>query len=69
MSKFLIMPEGCKWYEVERPVKDLESVYRMECSFFTPSTRVCIRDVNSGAVEIFSRSLESNGNIKEVNRL
>lgn len=65
MSKFLVMPEGCKWYEVERDLQELELVYRMECSFFSPHTRVAIRSAG-GEFAVFSRKLDEHGNIREV---
>lgn len=66
MPKYLIMVDGCKWQEVERPVKDLELVYRMESSFISPGTLVAIRDQSTHAVKIFTRELDADGNIQRV---
>jgi len=66
MPKYLIMADGCKWQEVERPVKDLELVYRMESSFISPQTPVAIRDQITHDVKIFTRELDADGNIQRV---
>lgn len=66
MSKFLIMPEELKWYEIDLPVKDLEQAYRMECAWFSPNKRIAIRDLASGQIKIFIRKLASSGDLEEV---
>ncbi|MBR2545377.1 MAG: hypothetical protein IKE93_04360 [Erysipelotrichaceae bacterium] len=66
MGKFLIMPEGLSWQEVERPVTDLETVYKMECSFYKPSHRIAVRNEDTQEVRIFSRRLDTSGNLNEI---
>lgn len=66
MPKYLIMPEGCKWYETERSQTDLQTIYLLECSFFLPKTRICIVNLQTNESAIYSREIESNGNFKRV---
>lgn len=58
MPKYLVMPEGSKWYEVDRTQTKLEVIYRLECSFFLPKTRIAIRNLETQETEIFTREEE-----------
>ena len=68
MNNYIVKTAG-KVYEVKRPVNDLEEVYRMECSFFSPSTPLTIEDPNTGEAATFTKELDENGSIRKVNRL
>ena len=63
MPKYLFMPEGCTWEEIERPQTKLATIYGLECSFYSPKTRICIRNIETGETAIFTRELDSNGNL------
>lgn len=67
MPHYLLMPEGCKWDAIERPQKDLETIYRLECAFISPSTRYAILNRDTGEFKIFNRVLDKKGNIRAVN--
>lgn len=67
MPKYLIMVEGANsWQEIERPQKDFKTVYCLECSFISPKTRIAIRNEETKETRIFTRRLDSNGNLLEV---
>lgn len=66
MAKYLIMPEGGKWYEVE--AQTAETAFRGVCCWYGNNKQIAIRNTETGETVIFSRSLDEVGNIKEVKR-
>lgn len=64
MKKFQIMPEGCRWSEVE--ASTAEMAYRGVCCWYSPRTRVAVRDTETGATVIYSRRQDTAGNLLEV---
>ena len=66
MPKYLIMPEGCRWFETESSQTDLKTIYCLNCSFYLPKTRINIINLQTNQSAIFSREDESNGNLKRV---
>lgn len=62
MSKWMIMPEGCRWYETDRG-KTHEQAYSMEGHWYAPAKRVAVMDISTGAVKIFTRQLDPAGNL------
>jgi len=67
MPKFIIVPEGCKWSE--REAKTARAAYGLECSWISPSTRTAVIDTETGAAQVFTREIETNGNLKAVNEI
>lgn len=66
MTKYLIMPEGTRWSGYEHIGGDEKTIYSLNCTLYNPSTRIGILNTETGKLRIFSRTLEPNGNIKEV---
>lgn len=66
MKKYIIMPEGCRWMEIE--ATSAEMAYSGVCCWFTPEKRVTVYDTTTGAAVIFSRKLDKAGNLVEVVR-
>lgn len=64
MNKYIIMPECCRWSVCE--AANHESAYSLNCSWYKPNTRTAVIDASTGATKIFTRELESNGNLKRV---
>lgn len=64
MKTFTIMPEGCRWSEVQ--AASAEMAYRGACCWYNPGTRVAVRDNATGATVIFTRRLDNAGNLLEV---
>lgn len=63
MKEFIIMPEGGKWSK--REAANHESTYCLECSWYNPSTKIAILETDTGITKIYSREIESNGNLKK----
>lgn len=66
MPKYLIMPEGAAWFTSERPVKALQDVYNMEGHWFSPNTRIAIRNEDTKEIKIFTRQLDAAGNLIQI---
>lgn len=70
MSKYTIMPEGCKWTEcVYENELDAKQVYSMNAHWYKPGTRIAILNNGTGQTHIFTRTIDSNGNLLEVNEV
>ena len=67
MRKFIIAPEGCRWSE--REAQTARTAYELECSWINPGTRTAVIDAETGAAQIFTREIETNGNLKAVNEI
>ncbi len=66
MPKFLLMPEGCTWQEIDRPQQKLETIYGLESSFYSPGHRIAIRNQETGETRVFCRELDAAGNLLRV---
>lgn len=66
MPRYLIMPEGGTWTEIERPQTELSVIYNLESHFTKPSSRIAIRNLETQETKIFSRELDKNGNLIQV---
>ena len=64
MNNYIIMPEGTKWSE--EAAADPKTAYSLVCSWYKPSTKVAIMDKATGKTVIFTRKLDSAGNLIEV---
>jgi len=64
MREFTIMPEGGRWYITH--AYTMETAYRIECSWYSPKTRIAVRDNETGETKIFTRVIK-NGNLVKVN--
>lgn len=62
MKTFLVMPNGGKWYEVQRDTDNLQQVYDMEAHWFKPKTQLAIYDTETKVMKIFTRALDPAGN-------
>ena len=69
MPKYLVMPEGAAWFLTERPVKELQHVYSMEAHFFSPKTRIAIRNEETHEIKVFTREIDKAGNLIKVNEV
>ena len=66
MPKYLFMPEGSKWEELEREQNKLDVIYNLECSFYSPKTRIAIMNLETRETKIFTRELDATGNLIKV---
>lgn len=64
MKKYIIMPEGCQWSECE--AANHESAYNLNSNWYKPNTKIAIMETETGATKIYTREIESNGNLKKV---
>jgi len=64
-STFIICPEGCKWSEVE--ASSAETAYRAVCSWYSPRTRIAVINRANGITAVFTREIDSAGNLVKVN--
>lgn len=64
MSKYIIAPEGSAWST--REAANHKTAYCLECSWISPSTRTAVIDAETGAAKIYTRELETSGNLKQV---
>ena len=64
MRKFIVVPEGCRWSEVE--AMKAESAYRGVCCWYNPDKRVAVIDPATGNTLIFTRELDKAGNLVKV---
>ena len=51
MTKFLIMPEGCKW--TEREAQTLETAYNLESAWYAPGRRIAVMNTENGQTKVF----------------
>lgn len=64
MSKYTIMPEGCRWIETE--AKSAETAYNKEAHWFKPSNKIAVMDNDTGITKIYTRQLDAAGNLMQV---
>ena len=64
MKNYIIMPEGCRWSEVQ--AASAKMAYRSQCCWYSPGKRVAVRDTTTGETVIFTRRLDNAGNLLEV---
>ena len=64
MNKYIIMPEGCKW--TEQDAANHEAAYCLNCSWYKPSTKTAVYEVETGATKIYTRALDPAGNLLQV---
>lgn len=67
MSKYYIVPDGCKWTEAEAATA--EAAYSAICCWYGTQTRIAVIDAETGQAAIFTRTLDTAGNLTAVNRL
>lgn len=61
MAKYYIAPEGCRWTETEAATP--ETAYSTICCWYMPDTRIAVIDAQTGQAHIFTRELDSAGNL------
>ncbi len=64
MHTYLIMPEGCRWLEVYYTTPEM--AYRSVCSDYPPKKRIAVLDMETGAATVYTRTLDSAGNVLDV---
>lgn len=64
MSKYIIIPEGCRWST--QSAADAKTAYCLICSWYSPETRTAVLDPETGETRIFTRVLDPAGNLKKV---
>ena len=66
MRKYYIAPEGCRWTETEAATAEM--AYSGVCCWYMPDTRIAVIDAQTGQAEIFTRTLDSAGNLTAIHR-
>ena len=66
LKQFLFMPEGNDWTVYQ--AYTAESVYTLNCCWYSPSHRIAVMDIETGETSVFSRELDSNGNFKVLKK-
>lgn len=61
MARFIVMPEHCRWTEVE--ANSAEIAYRSECSWYMPGKRIAVYNAATGETIIYTRRLDVDGNM------
>lgn len=64
--KYLIIPEGCRWTETEAQTP--EGAYTGVCCWYNPGTRIAVINTATSEAAIFTRQLDSAGNLQEITR-
>lgn len=64
MNKYIIMPERCRWSV--REAANHETAYGFECSFYNPNTKIAIMDTATGTTKIYTRVIDSAGNLEQI---
>ena len=60
MKKFIIMPEGNRWHEIESFTA--ESAFGIVCCWYSAKTRIAIVDKETKEIKIFKKNIDENGN-------
>lgn len=66
MSSYTIMPEGSDWIDCEHTGGDEQTIYSLNAHWYYPSTKIAIRNNDTGTVRIFSREQDADGNLIRV---
>lgn len=64
MKRFLYIAEGGRLNYLD--CTSAEMVYRCVCCFYMPSTKVIVIDTETNEANIFTRTIDKNGNLIEV---
>lgn len=64
-STFIVCPEGCNWSEVDATTAEM--AYCGVCSWYSPKTRIAVIDRANGHTAVFTRELDSAGNLVKIN--
>lgn len=62
---YIIAPEGCRW--TAAAATSPESAYMSICCFYLPETRIAVIDPDTMKATIYTRTLDDNGNLLEIN--
>lgn len=66
MKKYYILPECCKWTETE--AASAEAAYSAICTWYGTDTRIAVIDAETGQAAVFTRTLDTAGNLIKINR-
>lgn len=64
MRKYYILPEGCKWEEIK--AANTEAAFAAACCWHDADTRISVIDAETGQAAIFTRELDSAGNLQKI---
>lgn len=64
MTKFVVMPENCRWTEVE--ANSAEMAYISECSWYMPGKRIAVYNTATGETVVYTRRIGSDGNLLDM---
>lgn len=62
---YIIAPEGCRW--TVEPATSPEQAYSSSCCWYLPETRIAVIDPDTMKATIYTRTLDDNGNLLEIN--
>ncbi len=66
MKQFVVMPEKCRFYTVD--AMTVEMAYRDICSWYSPEKPIAIMDAATGATVVYTRQLDSAGNLVQIRK-
>lgn len=67
MERFTVQREGSPWWQ-EVDATNAEMAYRGTCCWFYADARIVVTNAQTGEKEVFTRSLDKDGNLKEIRR-
>ncbi len=59
MTKYIIMPDGCRWLEVEATTAEM--AYRSQCCWYVLCKRIAVYNTVTGATVVYTRRVNSDG--------
>lgn len=66
MKQFIVMPENSRFYTVEAMTAG--TAYAGVCCWYSPEKPVAIMDAATGATVIYTRQLDSAGNLVQIRK-
>lgn len=60
MNKYLVMPEGCKWYETEANTSEM--AWSKNCNWYSYEKRIAVLNLDTRECRVYTRVLDKNGN-------
>ena len=55
MRKYIIMPEGCHWYEIEATTPEM--AFRSECCWFGYGCKIAVMDAETKETTVYIKGV------------
>lgn len=64
MNTYLVMPEHCGFYNIN--ATSSEMAYRTVCNWYSARNRIAVMDTTTNETRVYTRRLDSDGNLIEI---